>query len=364
MEKTDLNYNREIAKRKSPLLLWERWGYNVRVTGRELRVYHPKEDGCLYRSVQQDNGVWLSSSSDAGIRIAQGVGDNISLFQYFEPEYRIRNKKTQTTVSFKQSISAINRICDDAVSPTSFTSNKEASGDIRMPGQSERGRDRGHLYLSHRGISKEVCLFAESQKFIRYADSHQDYAAAVFFVGYKDTKPMFANKRCIEAIRSKDSTEKRDLANSSKVYIPVIKGTSHVIFVEGGVNALSILEIFHRANEPFPTVIMTGGQGNTKWSKNEAVIEILKNSTSVSFMGENDFHLSPEKQKSGKELKEAQAYTASEIAQKNVPIISIGDEFGDVNDIVAIKEDFDEELESLLNAMMHNNTKPSKGPLL
>ena len=317
------------AKKLSPASLWIKWGYAIKYAGDEIRVYKPNEEGCLYRSVLQADGCWLSGMADAGVAIAPGVGDNISLVQHFT---RKRVEK-----SFDECISYIFYICKDdkPVANRVPTWDSRQSERLSLPAQTQRGDDRGRLYLGARGISRAVSDAAEKAGLIRFSPGNNEYAAAVFFLGYRQGDIAYASKRCIEAPKSKDTAEKRDMGGSDKTWVPVFKGDpSLVVITEGGINALSILELFQRAEGNMPTVIMTGGGGNLKWAKNPYVQQILEQAQKVWLMGENDSHLSEIKQDLALKAKEAQRKIASDLAGREAGILLLPQEYNDINDVI------------------------------
>ena len=281
----------EQVKRKSPAALWNKWGYEIKRAGSELRVYKKDEaDGCIYRSVLTSEGIWLSTMSDAGVHIAPNVGDNISLVQHF-------TKTKRHTKTLNEAIQYITYICKNNDDIPTYKAPAKQGKNLSLPRQSERGDDRGRAYLRARGISKAVISKAEEAGLIRFSADTEDYAAAVFFLGYKNDSLAYAGRRCIEAPKSKDTSEKRDVTGSSKTWIPVFEGNpSLIVFVEGGVNMLFVMELFYRAGKEIPTVIMTGGSGNTKWGNNTKIEKILKESDEVWLISENDSHLSEKKQ--------------------------------------------------------------------
>lgn len=325
------------ANAKSPLLLWERWGFSVQPAGDELRVYNA-DNNCVYRSVKQPDNRWLSTMSDAGVGIAPHVGDNISLFQYGEMQFMNKSKPP----TFTTALSKILFICKNESEDGHFkkvTSHYASSSPdgVNLPLPTTKGNMKGKIYLQSRGISSAIIDQAYKSNTIQFVDSSEHYAASVLFVGYNSLNlPVFANKRCIEPPKSHDhGRNKRDLANSNKVFVPFLKGSEEIVFfVEGGVNMLTIAELFTRNNKAIPTVIMTGGQGSLKWSENPFIIDILSKSHHVLFIEENDFHLSEAKQQQNKELKEKQRQQASQISGHEAVIIPLPHKYGDINDLI------------------------------
>lgn len=338
---------KRLARTLSPAALWERWGFGVIRAGNELRVM--KDGSCLYRSVWTGDA-WISGLSDAGNAIAKGVGDNISLFRHFEPKLgRLRH------VDYGLALLTILTTCDDDYRPRAVASQAKKRGHPVLPPDSEAGRAAGIEYLAGRGISLPVIEAFEKAGVLRYTGETEKYAAGLVFIGLDpEGRIAFASRRRIDVpgtpVRSGD-VSKRDLAGTDKSMIPVFPGSGKIVFTEGGVNMLSVVEAFARAGLPYPTVLMTGGQGNLAWKDNPRIMDILAKAGEVQVLAENDAHLSPEARERGEKLKEAQASAAERLSGLRPYIIRFPERYNDVNDVVAAGAGLHPDLESLVRVM-------------
>ena len=100
-------------------------------------------------------------------------------------------------------------------------------------------------------------------------------------------------------MRTGDAQLHGDIFGSRRAYVPFLEGSdpSLAIFVEGGVDMLSIAEIAIRTGRPIPTIIMMAGSSNHQFWENEALVDTLRKADRVLFIGENDTHLTPQKQR-------------------------------------------------------------------
>lgn len=179
------------------------------------------------------------------------------------------------------------------------------------------GEPKAHLeYLRQRHISEQTAKIFEDAHILYYNTGSERYFPSLAFCGWKRItelkgmklpvpayEPAFVAKRLItgekDALRQGDAQLHNDIFGSNRAYVPFIEGhdTGLAIFVEGGVDMLSIAEIALRAGKPLPTIIMTAGSTNRQLWDNEALVETLQKASRAIFVGENDSHLTPQKQR-------------------------------------------------------------------
>lgn len=328
ISRLDMDARKRLAKRMSPARLWERWGYPViRASENELRVLDPESGDCLYRSARKNDGTWISGMKDAGCAIASGVGDNISLWQHFEP-YHLKRTRQIRSVDFRTTLVMILSICDADDAPGHCARPEAEERFPSLPLPSSQARRQGLDYLAARGISEDCVEMFERQGVLRFC-GYSD--PAMFFVGKDhEGRISFVSRRSFED----GPMSKRDLSGTRKAMVPVFLGTSTMVFVEGGVNMLTIGEIAKRMGQECPTVVMTGGQANLSWERNLFLERLLKGAARIVFMEENDFHLPEDKRLAGVERKRAQAALAERISGLAVEMCPVDPAYNDINDLL------------------------------
>ncbi|MBU2731517.1 relaxase/mobilization nuclease domain-containing protein [Acidithiobacillus ferridurans] len=140
-------------------------------------------------------------------------------------------------------------------------------------------------YLEDRGISQKTALLAQGAGFLRFVD----YAGTpgVAFCGLGDNgKLRSMTVRLTQFIRSWDDEKeitKLDIRHSDKSFPPIWRGDdpSSVWVVEGGMDALAIVE-WHKAHrKPAPCIIVSGGAGVRSFLDQPRVQKILKETHTV-----------------------------------------------------------------------------------
>lgn len=336
----DIQTARAIIRSSNPTPLWESGvlggvHYHVKKTGvSELRVYDRPGGDCLYRSTYK-NGCWISSFADAGEKIAPHVGDNISLVLHFNG----MDRSAGFLDALKLTMDALNCPVPEKMppAPAPVTPRKPPY----LPKQTVGGRLTGRRYLKSRGISDEVLTLAEKANLLSYCEGNENFASAVFFSGYDEKGVRWCIDKRIAGVKPgrRDFSEKCNIAGSDLAMVPFFRGSDTVFFVEGGVNLLSVLELYHREGKELPTVIMTSGQSNIKWRDNPLVADILENASAICIVGENDLHKKEKERLDGLALKERQKKIASELARHPAIDLLLPEHVGeiyvnDVNDIV------------------------------
>lgn len=322
----------ESANRRSPASIWQGLGYTVVRAGcRELRVMDEGRH-TLFRSVQQDDGSWLSCLASAGMRIAPHVGDNISLVRHFYG------------TSFQEAVQRLENLPQAALENYRRDGQKTARRREYPyePPTSQTAREAGLAYLERRGVSPEIAAITEDAGTLGFAPGTQVCAPALLFKGYDETgRIRYIAKRLISAPRTYDRGSKFDMSGSSKSFVPFFQGNPDEVFItEGGVNLLSILQL---RSPRLPTVIMSGGSGNIHFIKSPLVQDILRGGKRIYIMGERDFlrdgSINPYSLKGWDKLKKL----AEDFTGENVPIVYPPENAKDINDwLVTIKNRHEE----------------------
>lgn len=251
------------AKMIDPTPHLEDAGYVVKKEGRHLSV-RTKSGDEAYRITRKSDGHYVACD-----RYANSVGDNIALLmhlhddQFIDALFRLRGGKTLKNVVQKP-------VFDVENSPP------------RLPAQTSRAVSEGRDYLKNRGISKQTILEAERQKMLLYVSD------GVIFAGYDKNKVLRSATR--RATKASDEVQKRDFKGTDKTYPPLLRsgGSREVWIVEGGTDALAVLDRAQRAGTEKPFVIVSGGVNVRSFLKNAEVQEILKNATHITVVKENE----------------------------------------------------------------------------
>lgn len=171
-------------------------------------------------------------------------------------------------------------------------------------------------YLSARHINEETARIFEDAHVLYYNSGSDRYFPSLAFCGWKRVseingvplpvpsyEPAFVAKRLITgektSMRTGDAQLHGDIFGSRRAYVPFLEGhdPSLAIFVEGGVDMLSIAEIAIRTGHPIPTIVMMAGSSNHQFWENESLGDTLRKADRALFIGENDTHLTPQKQR-------------------------------------------------------------------
>lgn len=265
-----------------PAALWKELGYKVITAGsRELRVLC--NGHALYRSVLLADGRWLSGMADAGMGIAPHVGDNVSVARYF------------LHLTFKEALEKLSGLSQDKGDLDTWA--KKASSIRRraypfLPPTSPEAEAEGTRYLTARGISHEIIKKAVNTGFLSFTEAvPEKFGSAVTFIGYDGSgKCRLVSKRLTGECGKFDCGVKYDMKGSCKEFVPIFHGEpDRVVFTEGGVNALSILQLNLDAGLPLPTVVMTCGVGNIRCLEGDVVRQAVLRAKAIWLVGENDF---------------------------------------------------------------------------
>lgn len=145
--------------------------------------------------------------------------------------------------------------------------------------------DTIYAYLESRGISQKTARHAYARGFLKFVD----YAgvAAAAFCGLGDNgKLRSMTVRLTQPIQSFDGEKpitKIDVRHSDKSFPAIWRGDdqSAVWVVEGGMDALAIVEWHKAKKQEVPTIIVSGGAGVRSFLDQPHVQKILKNADTV-----------------------------------------------------------------------------------
>lgn len=146
----------------------------------------------------------------------------------------------------------------------------------------------GLRYLEvERGISRATIRRAMREKFM----STDEFG--IVFVGRDDKQQIRnAETRFLKPVRFRDEwLTKKSCAGADKTFPPIFVGDpGEVHLVEGGINALALVDIHQRQRPgtPLPTILVTGGARTLKWQHNPTVARLLREAASVVIHRENE----------------------------------------------------------------------------
>ncbi|MDA8150994.1 MAG: relaxase/mobilization nuclease domain-containing protein [Nitrospiraceae bacterium] len=232
--------------------------YNLRRDGmRNLSVRD--EDGReVYRLTRKDDGRWLWVDRE-GIR----GGDNLDLVQEIEG------------VGFVEAREVLSG--GPVPPPLPLPRPTPAPAPIPAPAipiPEQEDVKSGVDYLVSRGISRETIKLAIDAKALWFD------RGGVLFVGYdEDGKVQNISRR---AVSPHDHRQKMDYAGSRKVFAPVIPGNPESVWiVEGGVDALALVDLAKRKGVAPPTIIISGGAGVRSFLENPRIKKILSEAKKI-----------------------------------------------------------------------------------
>ncbi|MBU2742581.1 relaxase/mobilization nuclease domain-containing protein [Acidithiobacillus thiooxidans] len=148
-----------------------------------------------------------------------------------------------------------------------------------------RNADPVRHYLEERGISQKTILRAQGAGFLRFVDYNGVPSAA--FCGLGDNGQLRSmTVRLTQPIQSFDGEKpltKIDVRHSNKAYPAIWDGDdpSSVWVVEGGMDALAIVEWHKAYQKPTPCIIVSGGAGVQSFLDQPHVHKRLKKAESV-----------------------------------------------------------------------------------
>ncbi|MBE7564110.1 relaxase/mobilization nuclease domain-containing protein [Acidithiobacillus sp. HP-6] len=148
-----------------------------------------------------------------------------------------------------------------------------------------RNADPVRHYLEERGISHKTILRAQGAGFLRFVDYNGVPSAA--FCGLGDNGQLRSmTVRLTQPIQSFDGEKqltKIDVRHSNKAYPAIWDGDdpSFVWVVEGGMDALAIVEWHKAYQKPIPCIIVSGGAGVQSFLDQPHVQQRLKKAESV-----------------------------------------------------------------------------------
>lgn len=242
-------YEIQAAKSCDPEKLWRHFGFNIVRESGEIRVMDG--DHARYRSTfLPERGIWLSSEVDAGHAIARGVGDNISLFQYFS------GKGFREAMNFLLDRDTACASVRPAPPVVSFRAARKVEG-LRPLTRVSR---QAYEYALARGIAHDTLVRAYHEGFVFFAGGSPRFARACCFQGFDESRRLrFCSKRLSETPKTGDRGEKYDMTGSNKQFVPFFGDPAQgVVMAEGGFSTLSAWELEGHEGG----ALMLGGIGN------------------------------------------------------------------------------------------------------
>lgn len=135
------------------------------------------------------------------------------------------------------------------------------------------------LEVEH-GITRATILRAMREKFMSTDE------CGIVFLG-RDEKRQIRNAetRLLKPVRFRGEwLSKRSHVRADASFPPIFSGTTaEVHIVEGGVDALALVDIHQRQSlgKPLPTILVTGGDRTLRWQANPAVVRLLREAAAV-----------------------------------------------------------------------------------
>ncbi|MDR7927439.1 relaxase/mobilization nuclease domain-containing protein [Acidithiobacillus thiooxidans] len=147
-----------------------------------------------------------------------------------------------------------------------------------------RNSDPVMQYLQDRGISQKTIRSAQGAGFLRFVDYKG--IPSVAFCGRGDGQLRSMTLRLIQSIQSWDGKKpltKLEVKHSDKSYPAIWRGDdpSSVWVVEGGIDALAVIDWYKTHRKPIPSVIVSGGAGVRSFLDQTHVQKILKEADTV-----------------------------------------------------------------------------------
>lgn len=353
-----LEKRKNEARLKSPWALWERWGYVCeRASMNEFRIYpaYGKKEGeddgrrtktrlphsCLYRSHRGNDGVWRTHKVDCGkiyyhevpgnedvikqygkkIDYDPIVSDNISLCEAFERKTLKEAGKPYHGFGFMEALNLVHAVCGGETANQRHAGKKVAEEQtspedsamlinfLRKCGSMKsQGAAHARQYLRNRGISDEVIDLFAREKILFFSPRRADFQESLVFVGWEikrtagmdEKRPALIARRLTGGSLIGDGpSNKKNVRGSKKKWVPIFEGRGAAIFVEGGVDMLSIAEICAQNGGEIPSIIATCGAPSMDMWENENLKKIVRDCGRAVFVSDNDFHLD-EKARAGK----------------------------------------------------------------
>lgn len=264
-------YELDAAKAISPADFLRRHFSDVKVSRNGRNISVKGQCRCDLKS----SGIWLSCDWQGG-----KIGDNLQLVKHVTGADFISSIETLLgSVSYTPETAPARFI-----PPPPDKTNKRPKVPVRSENQ-----ERGLAYLmEERGISQRAIDFARRQGALRISDD------GIAFLGRdwsNDGEIRYVAMRYYEQRvinRDGDIGNKKDLPYSSKGYPMVVGGEDNdVVLVEGGVNALALLDMMLR-NGRCPLIMTTGGCGITQFVGTPHIQAILQDASDVFIYGENE----------------------------------------------------------------------------
>lgn len=263
-------FDRKANARRAnlPALIEERYGIKLSGGSSDNR----DADGHGFRlgkAVSNGEKIWLANGSV--------VGDAVQAVQQLDSKYLNKMASEKEAIATIESF-GINK----GVAATSNSDNKEHKPFRFTP---PSGQDKaGALFeyvTQERGISWNTVNAAENAGFL---DKGVD---GLRFLGRDENGNVKSAETRLFAPANGQS-KIRCVAGSDRSYPAILRGQDHneVHVVEGGTSALGLYELLRREGKD-PTIIVTGGKDNLKWSQQPHIQKILQGA-SVTVWQENE----------------------------------------------------------------------------
>ncbi|WP_436395144.1 relaxase/mobilization nuclease domain-containing protein [Acidithiobacillus ferriphilus] len=160
-----------------------------------------------------------------------------------------------------------------------------------------RDPDAVLAYLEGRGISRSTIRHAQGAGFLRFVD-YQGVPAAAFCGWDGDRRLRFMTVRLVQPVLScngKKEITKIDVRHSDKAFPALWRGGDPVWpsdgalwVVEGGTDALAVMDWYRSHRVAAPSILVSGGAGVRRFLEQPHVQDILKKATTVYLSLENE----------------------------------------------------------------------------
>lgn len=276
----------KAAKSTDPSHFLESYGFFVQKTGNNslsVRTSATKSDSEVYRiNIKDGTYVFCDKTGSWG-------GSNIDLF------YEITGMDPRDKRSFPLAVSTLlgkdlsllNSHQFDVKSHMQHQRVIQAQVPIReplvIPPTRSEYVDSGRKYLQEvREISITSIIAAEQSGFVRYVKD------GVLFCALDEQGNVRSATR--RSTNPNELYQKRELKGSDKSYAGLILGDPKKVWVvEGGVDALALMDVSVRQKIPMrPTIIISGGSNTINWMDRDNIKTLLKGAEKVTIALENE----------------------------------------------------------------------------
>ncbi|MDZ4153998.1 hypothetical protein [Methylicorpusculum sp.] len=160
---------------------------------------------------------------------------------------------------------------------------------ISMTPSTAEHEQKCRAYCEKRGISKETIDLALESGALDFGVSNNDTDVSydrpgVRFIGYDSSGEI----RNVETRLLTDKRVCRTEVGSDRAFSPVIPGSNQTHIVEGGFDALALIDLCKRNNVDRPTIIISGGGSVRKFLDNQEIKSTLMKSEKIIVWAENE----------------------------------------------------------------------------